>query len=510
MRQECPDGTYSYQDRAYDISHCLTCPKGYYCPVAPASAAEKIVLCPAGYYCMGGNHDNSTNADGLYIIDGDANLKCPEGFYCPAGTNVPRPCDVGKYCAGTGNSAVSGSCQAGYTCELIKTDSATLGGIEFCMNEDSNLCYKGQSEDTGGNNVCPAGHYCTQGDFMPRPCPIGTFRTGTGGTSEDDCQECGAGKFCPSFAATSEGDYCEAGYYCETENANKFQYPCPAGSYCILGVSQLCDEGTYQPNLIQSSCKNCDSGYYCENKGMTAQEICPVGFYCAGQTITPVACPEGTFSNIQGLTSENDCQKGSFGYYYENEGNTDSSVGLECAAGYKCYHTDLTTAAGAFISSTGGTVCGDNEICPSGTAVPELCPPGTYTLNSSVWPRTQATSAVCGDCLQDYYCSEWGILEDDLSNGNYDCPLGYICNQKAIHPSDRDNIKVEFCPEGSFCDISIGHRNSQCPINWYTNIEGSSECFPCPKGFNCPELGTVDPIPCERGHYCISPQCSFT
>ena len=101
---------------------------------------------------MGGNHDNTLNGDGLDIVDGNANLKCPEGFYCPAGTNVPRPCDVGSYCSGTGNSAVTASCDSGYTCVLEYKLFSEIGGLEFCMNRDENTCVKGQTESTGGNN----------------------------------------------------------------------------------------------------------------------------------------------------------------------------------------------------------------------------------------------------------------------------------------------------------------------------------------------------------------------
>ena len=285
----------------------MACPPGYYCPLNPSTSAEKIVLCPAGYYCMGGNHDNTANGDNLFIVVGNANLKCPEGFYCPAGTNVPRPCDVGKYCAGTGNEAVSASCDPGFTCVLELKTAAELGGIEFCMNRDSSKCYKGQIEATGGDNKCPAGYYCTQGDAEPRPCPIGTYRSAQQGESDADCSACSAGKFCPNFAATYEGDYCESGYYCEERNSNMFQFPCEAGYYCTLGVMQQCNEGSYQPNQIQSVCYDCPSGYYCPDKQMTAPTICPAGKYCAGQTITPDNCPEGTFSNIEGLTQESEC-----------------------------------------------------------------------------------------------------------------------------------------------------------------------------------------------------------
>jgi hypothetical protein len=106
-RVSCPDGTYSYQDRANTEGDCLDCPKGYYCPQVPTSSLEKIVQCPAGKYCMGRVYDTSPSS-----------YDCPVGFYCPAGTNVPLPCDVGNYCATTGLSLPTGQCEAGYYCEM--------------------------------------------------------------------------------------------------------------------------------------------------------------------------------------------------------------------------------------------------------------------------------------------------------------------------------------------------------------------------------------------------------
>ena len=111
------------------------CRPGNYCP--EGSTAE--TLCTAGQYC---------SIQGLALPEGDCDegyycplgstspqeLNCPPGYFCPVGTGYPEacrngtyaptenlkadwectPCDPGFYCNGTGLSAVSGVCDAGW------------------------------------------------------------------------------------------------------------------------------------------------------------------------------------------------------------------------------------------------------------------------------------------------------------------------------------------------------------------------------------------------------------
>ena len=42
-----------------------------------------------------------------------------------------------------------------------------------------------------------------------------------------------------------------------------------------------------------------------------------------------------------------------------------------------------------------------------------------------------------------------------ILNRNLTALHGNICYEGAIHPSDRDNIKVAFCPIGYFCDKNL-------------------------------------------------------
>jgi len=52
---------------------------------------------------------------------------------------------------------------------------------------------------------------------------------------------------------------------------------CPAGS----GDKVICDGGTYQDTVGQSTCKTCQKGNYCpftDGTGLEAQVTCPKGY----------------------------------------------------------------------------------------------------------------------------------------------------------------------------------------------------------------------------------------
>ena len=62
---------------------------------------------------------------------------------------------------------------------------------------------------------------------------------------------------------------------------------------------------------------------------------------------------------------------------------TSAASGTNCDALYKCYFskTELANQAATtgFIAATpSGKGCANGEICPAGTAVAALCPPGKY------------------------------------------------------------------------------------------------------------------------------------
>lgn len=75
---------------------------------------------------------------------------------------------------------------------------------------------------------------------------------------------------------------------------------------------------------------------------MSTQTVCPTGYYCAGTaTITPVNCPEGTWSYIEGLTSSSECMACPYGKWckWTDAGDPITSIAdaQECVALQYCY-----------------------------------------------------------------------------------------------------------------------------------------------------------------------------
>ena len=121
---------------------------------------------------------------------------------------------------------------------------------------------------------------------------------------------------------------------------------------------------------------------------------------------------------MKGLKSDDDCQFGAFGYYYDSSGISSSTNGQQCKAGYKCY-VDVTDGSFTGFTSEDEVPCEDGEICILGTSVPQLCEPGSYM--SIAGPLE---SYNCSPCPTDYYCPEWGYTRslaiDSLSPNPYD------------------------------------------------------------------------------------------
>jgi len=114
--------------------------------------------------------------------------------------------------------------------------------------------------------------------------------------------------------------------------------------------------------------------------------------------VTPVNCPAGTYSKIEGLVEEDDCWPCKPGYYCSISG-LDGTVGnspVACDAGYFC-KTEATSA-----TPTTDTTdynfgkCPDHHYCASGAAQGSPCWPGTEADSSGVGLFTVSTE--CTDC----------------------------------------------------------------------------------------------------------------
>ena len=327
----CPAGTYADNE---GFSSCLTCPRGYYCLNATSNYLGN--LCPKGHYCPPGTKEPyeyqcppGTFNDKLNMQNSSACLSCEGGKYCE-GFGNERPtnsCDPGFYCPFGAQSATpaGNKCQPRYYCPRGSTHMVPCIAGMYC--DMVSLAYPAGECDPGfycpngsasrTEKECPSGYYCGKGSARPDACPSGTFLPSTKAFNQSQCLNCTAGWYCNDTGLSAPNGECESGYYCPTgQNVKRPPlYMCPKGHYCKVGypLPKRCENGTYQDNDGQSSCKVCESGYYCDNTLVAVTTVagreCPMGSYCPRGTrfAREFGCLRGTWSNRTGLNDYSQC-----------------------------------------------------------------------------------------------------------------------------------------------------------------------------------------------------------
>jgi len=115
--------------------------------------------------------------------------------------------------------------------------------------------------------------------------------------------KCKNGTYCPveSYIPTS----CPAGYYGTSDPLNFNQQ---------IGCTG-CDPGYY--SIGNNTCLKCTPGYVCLGNttrsnptSVTSHSgyICPKGYYCKEGSSAPTPCPMGTYSDVEGITSQSECK----------------------------------------------------------------------------------------------------------------------------------------------------------------------------------------------------------
>ena len=544
----CPVGTYLNASGSDNLTDCIPCTggfycasegltlptgpcfPGYYCPVGSIVPNDEIFICTPGHSCPEGSQNERLCEGGTYqpnfrepnctvcparsYCPFNASspltqiLDCPAGFYCPEGTSLATeyacppgtysslpnrgsleeciPCPGGRYCASEGltSSDGSGPCLAGYYCDLGAILPNPTDGV------------------TG--DICLLGHYCPEGSTDPIPCPIGTFAPVNGSMSLMDCLTCSPGEYCDSTGLSQPIGSCDAGYFCvggsttPTPVGSAFGDVCDLGHYCPEGASQPlpCLPGSFSSLPLATNCSLCPAGFYCTN---TTSEpvLCPQGYYCPPSTgFDWLACPPGTFSNSEGLSTVNDCTLCTGGSYCS--GIALRSVTGQCDPGFFCsVGSDSPTPDGVSNVGLAGP-CPEGSYCPMETTVPLLCPPGTFSNVTHLVDVSQ-----CLPCSPGFYCEESGL---SIPSGL--CFPGYYCTLSSSSPAPLSNDTTggvcpiaHFCPEGSTVPL-------ECEPGTYNPNIGREQCLPCPSGFFCPGNSTEVDLICPVGHYC-PPSSSF-
>ena len=582
----CPIGTYAENagnDAKY--SGCTPCTPGSYC--ASEGLTAPTGLCTAGYYCtqnatmaiQGTETDTGGRCTaGHYCFEGTADpVPCPAGtfmanilndgineFFDMGGDKhnfTCTPCTNSNTCTTTGLSAPDGNCGQGYWCNLGATESNAACSLPYCENmfgicpansycpanshtpvscpagtyntatglTACTTCPEGYyCLGAGGVPVtCPAGSYCPAGtkyhnEFV---CPVGTYSTAIGLTTQSDCQLCAAGYYCSVLGVGIPDSMCDAGYFCgggsstptpSESDTHHISYVgdtcvtvvvnatindmCPPGHYCPQGSTapQQCPPGTvsFSTGRTQlSDCQSCPGGYWCPSSATTnTSRICPGGNYCPEGTVSPIEyCPRGTMCPTQ-AHAPTTCPGG----YHQN--STHATSCDSCPMGYYC-------PVGAFLP----TDCPIGYYCPANSASATVCPSGTYNDNTLL-----GAEAGCISCPAKQYCDQGQIQGV--------CSLGFFCRGGSGSPTPTIDVSISpyntsiyaqtyylkmqnnaQCPAGYYCDDTTGTLTpTACPngtVYEYTHGASSSVCGYCPAGTYCVD-GSPTPVDCDLGKYC--------
>ena len=507
-----PDATTSDQGSCEAGYYCLQgtpiqlpCPSGSFNPDTLSELKTACGDCTQGKYCT---------STGLSAVEGD----CDGGFYCFAGTRVPRPNENGSekhYCA-KGQKCPVGSYEA--------TDCPPGTYQDLDRQTDCNACPKGYFCPTGTSdytaNICPVGHYCPEGTKFSNeyPCPEGTYNSREGITEQSECVQCTPGKYCQGTGNSAPTNDCDGGYFCKIGSKTKnpgTALPgdarggkCVAGYYCPSGIAYAkeCDGGYYcDSDALDSPTDKCSAGYYCIGKSSDASptdgvtgNVCPVGHYCLEGSISPIACPKGSYLSSEGNDEPEDCIQCPQGKYCGDAGL--SAISGDCAPGFYC-------VAGSYelMPASGG--CTKGHYCPEGSSEEKDCPPGTY--------QDQTLQSSCKTCPRGYYCPNAATETPTLCDAGYYCPTGTSnkidCSEGTYNPLQGrwESTQCISCPPGKYCEGTANTApDGDCNGGYYctqgavkADPDNSAQGAVCPKGHFCP-AGSVEPVKCTPGKYC--------
>ncbi|MGH0182776.1 UNVERIFIED_CONTAM: hypothetical protein FKN15_010830 [Acipenser sinensis] len=368
-------------------------------------------------------------------------------------------------------------CLPGYYCQGGAVDAVPQGSAVFPKN-----------------GPCPLGHYCPAATLTPVPCPLGSIKNTTGGSSLASCLPCPAGHYCASEGLSMPSGHCSAGFYCPSAftSISPNAFLCPKGHHCPPGSAHAhpCPTGEYQPNPGSDYCIPCRPGFYCEEAIAGDPRPCPPHTYCPAATQVPQLCPNGTFTlaDMSGLQEERECLPCPSGKFCRG-----GKIQGSCAAGFLCLSgsSEFTPRGSDLENRTSCLTDYVHHPCPPGfwcpgSGSPVLCPAGTMRTE----PGSTAVSH-CDPCTAGFYCPDpmvtgqpniHGIpcrassecppgTEHYMSNS---CPIGYYC--------PAGTALAVPCPPGSYGNSTQAKHRGECypcPADTFNHLFGQKACFPC-------------------------------
>ena len=400
----------------------------------------------------------NSNSQHSFIIEYDL-------YGCSMGRgNVNNICEIcipGKYSNSVGGICLD--CNPGYANKDYESISC-------------NKCEKGKFT-TGKHTVncinCPAGFFIDlEGHNQCKYCPKGKYSITSTSVSENNCLECGNGKF---------------------SDVGK--------TICLF-----CEIGKWSKNRIE--CVGCSSGKFSNSMGLTNDNECKL-------------CPIGKFNDINGLSSELDCkncEKGKIGIVDGAKSNTSC---IQCESGkYKQTNIICNECPGGWISNNKENKC---DICNIGKWAFDKkmcmgCPKGKYSFVTGLIDGKECISCEIGK-FQPYTgkqrenacinCEKGkiGIIEGASSNrscvlcddGKYKNTLNNCihCPDGWISTSMRE--KCTICQIGKYTN-SYKNYCDNCPTGKYNDKVGIStinNCIECPKGTWTSDIGNIHITLCK-------------
>lgn len=337
---------------------------------------------------------------------------------------VTQTCSVNQHC-----DAGSATCQPDVCSQ----------GLTVCEGNVARKCNAdGSGFESGGTDCAALGQACYLGQCLPQICTPGDRHCFAG--SVYSCLDNGTRRLLYST--------CYSTYYCDDSVEMAVCRPrvcTPGQPYCNGEVAGTCDALGAGP--LAGSTTDCAalSGQAC-SLGVCLPKVCSGTYGCSqGNPRTCIA--NGTaFGTLQDT-----CQTTE--HCVDNARYCATDV---CTQGAPACNGNIATTCNADGSGylAGGTDCGDNQRCVSGTCLPVICTANTYFCDGGNVYRCGSdgtTSSLFSACSAAQYCQE-GLsycLADVCTGGQPSCNGELVSTCKADGSGPEDGGTA--CPSGQTC-----------------------------------------------------------
>jgi len=493
---------------------CISCPKGkFFLQTADGTPPITCNDCEIGNFqdiegqttckkCLSGQYSDEkskticTNCPKGYNSEPESVgcLKCPDGMTTDAaGENDCKYCPVPKF----EKDGLCQSCPKGWT--FGRSDAANCGASPnfiygpTCLSK-CEACPEGKYQDKSDVayattcQTCPQGYYGDlSGSDECKTCPNGyltnSYESGSTfcvscGATDDNCQECAAGK-----------------YFKKNDDATSTCAECPNGYISPVGSSSCstCQLGHIADSL-HKDCVKCVHGKFPgpfeDLVGVHMCNDCPNGYY--GQNGRCFDCPRGFFAADP--AGKTDCSQCSKLTTTDDIRATQASECKDCPAGNTLVIDGICTTCppGKL------TVSGNCRLCQAGKyrsyseTICENCASGKFSLAGSP----------CTKCPDGYYTDSVGSGECFQCTGDVTVSTCEKCSAGRFGspPNCKD------CEPGRWSLAGESNICSQCGIGLYQPEQGKTRCVECIPGKYEDELGSIKCKNCEKGKFQEDPR----